>query len=307
MAEISILMCTYNGEKYLKEQLASIKNQSISDWELLISDDGSTDRTLEIVEQFCGECKNEIQLIRGPRRGFALNFLYAIKKSSPNSSFFAFSDQDDIWNSDKLETAVTWLRDQSSDVPALYCSVTEYVNEEGHSWEPKKISKKLPWEPNFANALAQSTAGGNTMVFNRAARDLLLSWGTDFEVPSHDWWLYILVLGVGGQVMFDSRATVKYRQHTSNLIGGNMGLCALCERGMKFLHGNYRMHNSMNINNLSLMENRLTDENIKILKLFKEARSGSILNRYIALYNSGIRRHGLTGVFLWFAPLFNKI
>lgn len=307
MAEVSILMCTYNGEKYLKEQLDSFKNQTLSDWELLVSDDGSNDKTLEIIDQFRKESLNDVHVINGPGKGFAPNFLNATKYSSNYSAFYAFSDQDDIWNADKLESALSWLREQNPDVPALYCSVTEYVDEEGRSWQPKKLSLSLPWPATFANALAQSTAGGNTMVFNRAARDLLISCGTDIEVPSHDWWLYIIVLGVGGTVKFDSRPSLKYRQHSDNLIGANHGFGALVIRGIKFLEGHYRKQNSLNIKNLSLLESQLTVDNKNTLKLFKNARSGSLYHRYVALYKSGVRRHGLTGIFLWLGPLLNRI
>lgn len=307
MAEVSILMCTYNGEKYLKEQLDSFRSQTMSDWELLVSDDGSDDKTLEIIDLFHKENQNNVYLISGPRKGFASNFLNAVKHSSDISPFFAFSDQDDIWNANKLETALSWLKEQDADVPALYCSVTEYVDEEGRSWQPRRLSKCLPWQPTFANALAQSTVGGNTMVFNRAARDLLITWGTDLDIPSHDWWLYIIVLGVGGSVKFDPRPSLKYRQHTANLIGANSGLGALFERGMKFLKGYYRNHNALNIRNLRLMEDQLTVDNINTLKLFEEARTGFVLKRYLALYKSGVRRHGLTGLFFWLGPLLNKI
>lgn len=307
MAEVSILMCTYNGEKYLKEQLDSFRNQTVSDWELLVSDDGSGDKTLEIIDLFRQGIQNSVHVITGPKKGFASNFLNATKHSSNSSAFFAFSDQDDIWYQNKLELALSWLRRQPSSIPALYCSLTEYVDENGYSLDPPKISRGLPCDPNFANALVQSIAGGNTMVFNRAAKDLLLQCGADSEIASHDWWLYIIVLGVGGVVKFDNHPTLMYRQHSHNLVGGNLGVTAFAKRGLKFLRGHYRELNEKNVKNLERVSSLLTPENKKIFDLYKNSRNGSVLNRCVSLYKSGVRRYGPTSLLLWLGPLLKKI
>ena len=106
--------------------------------------------------------------------------------------FFACCDQDDVWWPDKLERALQWLHTVPEHVPAVYFSRTRNVDASGNIIGCSPLFRR---PPNFRNALVQSIGGGNTMVFNRAARELLVAAGP-VDVASHDWWTYLLVSGL---------------------------------------------------------------------------------------------------------------
>ena len=107
---VLILMGTFNGEKYIREQLDSIAAQSHKNWRLVMSDDGSTDRTLEIARRWAEEVgEDRVDIVDGPRQGFAQNFLSMACDPSLNADFYAFCDQDDVWMPRKLEVALSHL------------------------------------------------------------------------------------------------------------------------------------------------------------------------------------------------------
>ena len=125
-------MATYNGEQYLHEQLRSIKNQTFTNWDLWISDDGSSDDTLNILENFKKEVSrnNEVNIIQGPRKGSNSNFWSLILNKNIKADYFSFADQDDIWYKDKLEKGINSILEKNISL-SLYCSRTEIVNKEG--------------------------------------------------------------------------------------------------------------------------------------------------------------------------------
>ena len=100
--DVAILMGTYQGALFLPEQLDSIRRQTYSNWSLWVSDDGSTDETLDLVRSFGESVPSPVHILNGPRRGFIRNFLTLVCNPNINAAYFAFSDQDDVWHSDKL-------------------------------------------------------------------------------------------------------------------------------------------------------------------------------------------------------------
>ncbi len=170
-AKVAVLMGTFNGERFLAEQLDSLAAQTHPDWELWASDDGSKDNTLAILEAYRAKWGGErLTVLRGPARGLATNFLSLACKSGIQADYYAYSDQDDIWEPDKLSRAVSWLERMPPSEPALYCSRTMLVDAAGKEMGLSELHARPPC---FANALVQNIAGGNTMVFNNAARNLL--------------------------------------------------------------------------------------------------------------------------------------
>ena len=274
MARLTVLMATFNGERFLKDQLDSFLCQTYSDWDLWVSDDGSCDFTISMLKEFSEKHnKHKVKIIDGPRKGFVMNFLSMACLCQNESEFFAFSDQDDIWQKDKLERAVAWLETVPSGVPALYCTRTEIVDKDAKSSTPPKCSPLMKLPPSFGNALVQSIAGGNTMVFNRAAKRLIDDFGGPVRVPSHDWWMYLLVTGVGGEVYYDEFLSLKYRQHGGNIVGANRSLKAVVNRLASFLNNKFREFNEDNIFFLRKKIGLLTKENQYKLNCFAKARN----------------------------------
>lgn len=293
IANVAILMCTYNGASFLAEQLDSLERQTYRNWTLYVSDDGSQDNTLDILQTFRIKMgADRVHVSKGPKRGFVANFLSLACQADIEADFFAWSDQDDIWRDAKLETALTWLEGVPDSIPALYCGRTELIGESGVS---SGYSPRFSLPPHFSNALVQSIAGGNTMVFNRAARDLLLEAGDRVDVPCHDWWAYLLVSGAGGEVHYDPKPMLLYRQHQDNLIGGNSGWSARLKRLPLIFQGRFCRWNDQTINALEAMYHRLSPEHQVTLARFKDARSRKLFSRILGFQRAGIYRQTLFG------------
>lgn len=301
--KVAILLGTFCGQQYLAEQLRSFESQTHSNWEVWTSDDGSTDDTLAILERFRGAWPaGRLSIHAGPAKGFVSNFLALTCNAKIQADYYAYSDQDDIWELDKLERALRWLEGVPANVPALYCARTRLIDSNN-----REIGLSPSFgNPRFANALVQSIAGGNTMVFNNAARSLLMRAGAQLPVVFHDWWVYLAVTGCGGEVFYDPVPTLRYRQHGANVIGVNSSWGARLQRLRKFLQGQHRKWYEDNIAALRKLEDQLTPENRKILSHFAKARKKGLISRLIHLSHSGVRRQTWLGNIALFAAVFFK-
>jgi glycosyltransferase involved in cell wall biosynthesis len=269
--KVTIMMGTYNGAKFLLEQLLSLESQEHKNWELLVSDDGSTDDTLKLLQKFQDTWpQGKLTIVDGPHKGFCQNFLSLLDRAQ-DSDYFAWADQDDIWCPYKLTQSIEKLRHYGDTTPALYCSRTTIVDEHNNILGMSPLRSTPP--PSFSNALVQSLAGANTMVFNQPARELI-KLGLGLAPVSHDWWAYQVVTGVGGQLIYDPKPTLRYRQHTDNIIGSNKGIFALLSRIRKAWQGSYREMNNKNILALQKIYDKLTNENKKTLDAFISLRKG---------------------------------
>ncbi len=304
---VCILLALYNGADLLPAQLASLAAQSHRDWSLIISDDGSTDDWLEVATDFAEiAAPDRTWLIRGPGQGYTRNFLSLAKAAGPHVPFVAFCDQDDVWAEGKLAQALRKLRDIPDGVPGLYCSRTIICD---HKLEAQRLSPLFRRPPAFANALVQNIGGGNTMVLNRAALDIIQDTLRHANgVVSHDWWAYQLVSGAGGTVIFDEQPTLLYRQHAGNLIGSNDTFRASARRFLKLLAGRYRTWNAANVAALNRAQHWLTAEARQTLQWFTVAREGRFFCRLSALRRSGVYRQTWRGTAaLWFAALTKRL
>ena len=299
---ITILLCTYNGARFLIAQLASIEQQSHKNWRLIVSDDGSTDETLAILRHFAERVPQYVELRSGPRRGPCANFLSLAEDPSIAGDYFAFCDEDDVWRRDKLKHALGWLKSRQQTTPAVYCARTRLVGEEGRPFGTSPLFPKLPC---FANALVQSIAGANTMVFNPATKRLLEQAGA-VDAVSHDWWTYQLVSGAGGTVHYDPKPHLDYRQHAANHIGCNRGLRAQWERLRMVLQGGFAVWNDLNLASLHQCRHLFTSDNQALLDAYDLMRTGGLRVRVMALIKSGVRRQTLLGNLALFAAAILK-
>jgi Glycosyl transferase family 2 len=291
-ARVAILMCTKNGAEFLDEQLKSIADQTHANWTLFASDDASTDKTSDILGDFGKDRPQKVFVRAGPDKGVCVNFLSLAIDPSIHADYYAFSDQDDIWHPDKLRRALSWLISVPEGVPGLYCGRTELMSADGRH---DGLSPLFTRQPAFQNALVQSLAGGNTMVFNRATKSLLERVGKP-DVVLHDWWLYQLVSAAGGMIHYDPQPMLKYRQHGHNLIGSNHGWCARFIRIRTMLGGRVHDSNAKNIAALNNIPSQLiTPQNRKVLMLFAKATTASLITRLIYLKRSGVYRQTFLG------------
>jgi glycosyltransferase involved in cell wall biosynthesis len=304
-AHVAILMGTKNGANFLTEQLASFADQTHTDWSLFVSDDGSTDKTKEIIARFARSCPQKVVVRTGPERGVSANFISLAVDPAIAADYFAFSDQDDIWHQDKLDRAVGWLSAVPDQVPGLYCGRTELITFDGRSYG---FSPLFTRPPSFKNALVQSLGGGNTMVFNRATKKLLEQVGK-VDVVLHDWWLYQLVSATGGAVRYDPEPVLKYRQHAHSLIGSNLGWRARVVRMRMTLSGRFRAWNAINIAALERVPGHLIEpQNRTVLTLFTKATNASLFKRLMYYRQSGVYRQTVLGnIALAIAAIIKKL
>ena len=224
------IIATYNGEKYLKEQLETIDKQ-IGDFKntLVVTDDGSTDKTLEIVENFQAD-NVEIRIVEneGKRAGSATaNFFRALRKINLNEyDYIAFSDQDDIWLSDKLSRAIDLLK-----LNDCYLSnLTLYY--EGET--PSKIMVRAT-NPTKFDYIFQGGSAGCTYVLRTKCMQSVLEAIKDIPLDilkkySHDWIIYTISRSYGYSWARDSESRILYRQHASNLHGATIGFSGVIKR-----------------------------------------------------------------------------
>lgn len=306
---VAILMGSMNGARFLPEQLDSLAAQTHQNWVLIASDDGSTDDTLRILMAYQAKWPaGKLTIKEGPKRGFCANFQSMACDPSIKADYYAFCDQDDVWLPNKLEVAVANIAahqvHKDMTLPYLYCGRTSYVSEK---LELIGISPLFVFPAKFRNSLVQSIAGGNTMVFNQETKSALEKVGM-VDVPSHDWWLYLLVSGIGGEVYYDKVPQILYRQHDGSIVGENRSFSSRCFRAYTLLRGRFHDWNTKNIEALCVINGMLTDDNQEILRLFKLLRGAKLIDRFRLIEVCGLYRQTWRGTMtLYLAALLKKI
>ena len=290
---IAILMCTYNGEAFLEEQLDSIENQDYKNWTLYVNDDGSKDTTLDILKTYQKKWGTKKLIIRrGPQKGFSQNFLQIITDKKIQADLYFLSDQDDVWMPHKLSHTIKKISKLDPLKPMLYCARTTYV-----SSDAKRIlgqSDLFLKPPSFKNAFIQSIAGGNTMAFNEQLKRVLQKYHTA-DVVSHDWWLYICNELVGGKTFYDSESTILYRQHNKSLVGANTGFIAKLKRLRMLINGTYRVYNTKHLNVFNQLNITGIKSNIELIDQFYILRDKSLKERWRMIGRLGIYRQTWDG------------
>lgn len=233
--KITVLMSAYNGEAYIRQQIDSVLAQNTdARLTLLIRDDGSTDTTQAILEEYqnAGKLNWYSGENLGPERSF-----WHLLHNAPDSDFYALCDQDDVWLPDKLSRAVAQLQEQKAQ---LYCSA--FIATDGELNPIAYYHSPLNQYTDYAHSLIYSTAAGCTFVFTREARQAAMAYDMNVHPAIiHDWLLHKIVTITGGKMIFDPVGSIYYRQHGHNTIGAQKsGLQGLAVRVKRFLGGGSR-------------------------------------------------------------------
>lgn len=210
---IQILMSTYNGEKYLREQLESfIQLENFEEVKVLIRDDGSTDSTLDILYEYSDRYGFEV--IEGTNVGVNKSMTILFSCADEKCEFFALSDQDDVWFPDKLIRAKKKMLENSYDIPLLFASLSCVTNE---NLEPIG-SSVFPYKSvGFYNAMIENICPGHTQVFNKPMLLELMKYDTD-GIFVIDYWIYLVASAIG-KIIYEKEFTVYHRQHGNNAVG----------------------------------------------------------------------------------------
>lgn len=282
--EVVILISTYNGEKYLAEQLDSLLNQTYQNIKIFIRDDGSKDKTIDIIKKY--QKKSEkIFLTEGKNIGF-INSFFELLKLSNNADYYAYCDQDDVWMEDKIERAVNFLEKSDSNKPVLYFSNSDYYDGDMNFLATAEKNKIY----NFRNSLVECVTQGMTMVINNKAREIIIN-NRPTTCLYHDWWTYMICSGFG-EIIYDNKSLVKYRRHNKSVtVEGRSKIELFMWRIKEFLigdslkqikkqHQEYERYFSKYLNN----------EDKKLLNLFTKDKYNFVVALRKTFYPKRFRR-----------------
>lgn len=222
-AKVCILMASYNGAAYIERQIASVQAQTLTEWALLVRDDGSSDSTREKLRRLAGK-DSRIRIVdskNGDPLGSAQNFGRLMAAGlETNSRIFFFCDQDDVWEPEKLQTQVASFPSQGIESkPLLVYSDLCVVDEKLvliHPSMNRFMALDVNPENQFISLLSRNFVTGCAMACNRLLLERALPIPRDAIM--HDWWL-ALVAAATGSIEFIDRPLIKYRQHQSNAVG----------------------------------------------------------------------------------------
>lgn len=226
--KVNILMSTYNGEKFVAEQIESIQKQTFTDWNLLIRDDGSIDKTCEIIDKVLAK-DSRIRLIKAENVGVIQSFYNLIKMEE--ADFYFLADQDDYWLSEKLEVMLNEAKKHDNTKPVMYYTDLKVTDKDLNVISKSMIrSQSDHANTQLVQELTENTVTGGASMINHALAKL---WKTTEDIIMHDWYLAVLASAIGELVYID-QPTHLYRQHGANVLGAR----TLEKRVKKWVHPN---------------------------------------------------------------------
>ena len=209
--EIEVLLATYNGQDYLNDFLISLSQQQGVKIHLRVSDDGSTDNSIGIVQSFISKFAS-VLIFSGPQKGPSANFFYLMERSEYD--FVALADQDDIWMPNHLIDSITRLQADTHPVAMTFCQVAETSDPASPGF---KLWPKITSQPEFHEIFFENYARGCTIVMKKNLVKLVSN-GSAEQIVMHDWWIYLVAKSCGSAI-FAETCEIKYRIHSKNTIG----------------------------------------------------------------------------------------
>ena len=299
MNKIVVLLATYNGEDFIQEQLDSLLKQSV-DFDILIRDDGSRDKTIKVIERFIYENEN-IKLISdkenstSAKENFSILLNYAL--SLNKYEYFMFCDQDDIWKKDKVLKTFEKLKEIEQNyqsIPILIHSNLEVVDENLNLisksyWDYQKID---PNEYTLNTLLVQNIITGNTVMINKLCAKI------SNKIPKnaimHDWWIG-MVASVFGKIYYLEESTILYRQHQNNDTGAlKFNFINVFKKIFQFKNINVKKYLIQAELFLKIYEKQLDDEKKEMLNSFVEISKYPFYKRWYILYKYRIFKNKIT-------------
>ena len=274
LPKVQVMLSTYNGEKYILEQLESLKLQDYANFTVKIRDDGSKDSTFALVSEYIKANNLDWEIHKGENLGFIKSFFWLLFNASEEAEFYSFCDQDDYWKKEKISRAVERLQTEPEELPLLYSSGYTLVDKNLVPFPVKPRESNLI--PSFKGALFVNIVTGCTVVLNKKMRELVIS----KKVPNcvvHDWWLY-LVASAFGKVLFDAHSTILYRMHGNNVCGTSTSSHKRkIVNFVKMLRGKLYLHHLGEITEQvkdfkCIYSDKLTAEHINDIEIFLDRR-----------------------------------
>lgn len=222
---VTVLLATHNGEQFLREQLESIETQTYPHWHIIAMDDGSDDKTLDILNEFQGRHADKFDIQRAAPIHSAKQTFFRLVLTNAKSHYFAFCDQDDVWEPHKLERMVlamaTMERQHVVPRPSLAFSDLSVVDRD-LNLQSKSFMKDMrvrPHDLTFSNILTENSVPGCSMIFNEHLVEIVRQHPDICEhAIMHDWWVLLLAKATG-EITYVPEPLVRYRQHSNNSLG----------------------------------------------------------------------------------------
>ena len=302
--KVVVLLSTYNGEKYLKDQLNSLVQQDLKPTKILIRDDGSNDSTISILKEYSSKY-SIIEYYQGMNIGPAKSFFELINKCH-DCDYYALCDQDDVWHEDKLSSAINMLEKEDSNIPLLYASRFTLTDEKLKPLDSNM--SKLYSYTDFAHSLIYHTAPGCTFVFNDKSREQIIKYDVNSKFcVIHDEIVHKVVT-MFGKMILDETSHIYYRQHSKNVYG------LTANKNKEFIHriSNFLSkkvkNNRSNIAKalLGVYGNNCSKENKHLLEIVANYKNDSCLKREL-IENNIFKTGTINDLFFYLLVLFNYI
>lgn len=286
MNKVLVIMATYNGQKYLQEQIQSILAQKKVRVSLLVRDDNSNDRTCNILEDYQNQGK--LEWYTGIHLNVTKGYFDLMKKAATyNVDYIAFSDQDDVWDKDKLYVAVQALKKFNENIPSLYYCGQRLVDSNLKLIANHELNRQRSLKTRFI----LSDFAGCTGVFNKKLLNEVIGYEPNYMLM-HDTWTLKICLALGGNVVVDSDCHMNYRQHGSNAVGLGRNFPAYLKQVRQYLN-EYKVELQMR-ELLKGYGNRMVPEYKELVEACcnyrtdKEARKILLNKRNINFYTKGL-------------------
>lgn len=305
MSEVSIVLATYNGAEYLEEQLDSIIENTFTDWTLYICDDGSTDRTLDIIETYQSRYPDKIIAHQNSvNMGVTLNFLDGVTRT--DGKYIMFCDQDDVWMPHKIERTLEAMKEKEQEIGENQ-AIAVFTDAKVVDGVMRTLADSFfrhtglqAQNHDLAHLLIENKLIGCTMMFNRAVANKMRKMPT--RARYHDWWI-ALIAAAFGEIVYVDEPTINYRQHARNVVGGKTyakytveRLLSLKEQKLSLVEDERQAFELLN-----LYQDEMTEEQASIIRDFASLHSMNWFERRVKLFHHGFWKSGLirnVGVFL---------
>lgn len=303
---VAVLLSTYNGESYLQEQLDSLLRQDFKNFKIYVRDDGSSDNTVNIIEQYCHKDNRLIRIRSEGNVGCAASFLTLVK--SVNADVYLFCDQDDVWLPNKIQRVFDYYSNVDMSTPALYHCDLAVVDQELNLihksfLQHQKMSAIDAMKTN--HLFIQNFVVGCSSAINSSLAELVLNninTQQFTQVAMHDWW-FAITAKIQGEIFYDDVQTILYRQHSNNVLGAKSSsllrfiTLGVNGQGLKRVLSFRKKVSEQNQLLLEVYESILSDEQKKSISLVINALGGnaSLLNLFKAFrhgcYMQGFKRN----------------
>lgn len=298
MSAVAIVMTTYNGEKYVGEQVESILASTYQDFELFIYDDGSKDNTMPILRAYEGKYPSKLHVYQNEENlGVNANFFHALSRTTMD--YIMFCDQDDYWKPNKIAITLKRMRHMEGQL-GKETPIAVFTDAVVADKELKQIHKSFfgfnhlnPEKTDLPHILMENKLIGCTVMMNGAIRKILQSNRIPRAAKYHDWWIALIASSMG-KIGFVNEATMLYRQHGNNVVGGDGFINYVKNRSaaIKEQKKAIIILEKQAGEFLELYKDLIPEKNIKVIETFAKLEQRNYINRRIIILKKGYLKSG---------------